>query len=85
MTENELSSPTGGGISARRQCFTAVQCQPCNAEDVPDLEIKETLFCLNVSLVQHHTVTLGGLPRMCVAGPARAETRVAELLHSLVW
>lgn len=77
MTENNLSSPTDGGISAWRLCFTAMQCQPCNTEDVPDLEIKGTLFYFNFCLVQHHTVTLGGPPRMHVTGPARADTKIA--------
>lgn len=81
MTENELSSSTAGGISAGRQCST-VQRQPCNAEDVPDFSIKGTLFCFSFTLVQHHAVTLGDLPRTCVTGPARAEAKVAQLLHS---
>lgn len=46
-----------------------------NAEPVPDLEIEGTLFCFKLSLVQHHAVTLGGLSRMCVTGPARADMK----------
>lgn len=68
------SAPTDGGVPAWGS-FTVGQCQPCNTEHVPDLEIEGTLFCFNLSLVQHHAVTLGGLSRMCVTGPARADRK----------
>jgi len=38
--------------------------------------IKGTLFCFSFSLVQHHAVTLGDLPRTCVTGSAGAEDKV---------